>query len=59
MGSAKGNIYYFYIVNIIVVSADIALYFRNKALDRRKVAEKASYAETPNTTATVSAFSKI
>ena len=51
--------FYFYIVNIIVVSADIALYFRNKALDRRKVAEKASYAETPNTTATVSAFSKI
>lgn len=26
--------FYFYIVNIIIVSADIALYFRNKKLER-------------------------
>ena len=31
--------FYFYIVNIIVVSADIALYFRNKSLDRQRLRE--------------------
>lgn len=33
----QGNItlaFYFYIINIMIVSADIALYFRNKRLER-------------------------
>ncbi len=50
--------FYFYIVNIIVVSADIALYFRNKALDRKKALEETSSTETQNLTA-VKAFLKI
>lgn len=28
--------FYFYILNIAVVSADMALYFRNKTLDRKR-----------------------
>ena len=36
--------FYFYIINIIVVSADIALYFRNKALDRKKALEETAAA---------------
>ena len=28
--------FYFYILNIAVVSADIVLYFRNRALDRKR-----------------------
>ncbi len=31
--------FYFYILNIIVVSADIILYFRNRALDRKRLCE--------------------
>lgn len=36
---ATGNITYvfvFYIINILMVTADICLYFRNRALDRKE-----------------------
>ena len=49
--------FYFYIVNIIVVSADIALYFRNKALDRKRAAEDAPI-EIPSECAVKTAFTK-
>lgn len=32
--------FYFYIVNIIVVSADIGLYFRNRNLDKKRMSEE-------------------
>ena len=49
--------FYFYIVNIIVVSADIALYFRNKALDRKRAAVDAPI-EIPSECAVKTAFTK-
>lgn len=40
----SGNITYvfaFYVLNLVMVGADVALYFRNRALDRKRDAQQA------------------
>ena len=37
--SEKWYVLFFYILNLVMVGVDLALYFRNKALDKKAEAE--------------------